>query len=101
MRARHRRNQIVQEAARLGVLVPGVPGYVPMRDRQFMNLRWTKSDGSEDPDWWEVKGNKRGMLEKQEDTQPVSSSDLLYFTEEDDFVGSPRFQVWRSKLMAG
>lgn len=52
MRARHRRNQIFREAERLGVIVPGIPGYVPVRDRQGM--RWTRSDGRENPDWWDV-----------------------------------------------
>ncbi|WWD16693.1 hypothetical protein CI109_101123 [Kwoniella shandongensis] len=52
LRARRRRHAIVREAERLGVVVPGIPGYVPMRDR--LNMLWTKADGSQDPDWWEV-----------------------------------------------
>jgi len=52
VRARQRRNAIIREAQRLGVMVPGLPGYVPFRDRQ--NLIWTRSDGSENPDLWEV-----------------------------------------------
>ncbi|WVQ79050.1 hypothetical protein IAT38_001143 [Cryptococcus sp. DSM 104549] len=52
MRARRRRHAIINEAERLGVMVPGVPGYIPMRDRRAMI--WDKADGSKLPDWWEV-----------------------------------------------
>lgn len=38
------------------MLVPGVPGYVPMRERQHMT--WARADGTENPDWWEVEGKK-------------------------------------------
>jgi hypothetical protein len=33
-------------------MVPGIPGYVSMRERQ--NLKWTKADGTQNPDWWEI-----------------------------------------------
>lgn len=32
--------------------MPGVPGYVPLQDRQA--LMWMKSDGNQLPDWWEI-----------------------------------------------
>ena len=52
----------MREAQRLGVLVPGVPGYVPVRDRR--SFMWTKSDGSTLPDWWEVAGEgEKGVLD--------------------------------------
>ncbi|WVF66876.1 hypothetical protein IAT40_001619 [Kwoniella sp. CBS 6097] len=52
MRARRRRHAIIDEANRLGVIVPGIPGYIPLRERRHMG--WMKSDGSQRPDWWEV-----------------------------------------------
>ncbi|WVR03992.1 hypothetical protein IAU60_000991 [Kwoniella sp. DSM 27419] len=52
MRARRRRHAILREAERLGVLVPGLDGYIPLRERR--HLGWTKADGSQHPDWWEV-----------------------------------------------
>ncbi|WVQ94485.1 hypothetical protein IAU59_001564 [Kwoniella sp. CBS 9459] len=52
MRARRRRHAIIHEANRLGVIVPGIPGYIPLRERRHMG--WLKSDGSQRPDWWEV-----------------------------------------------
>lgn len=95
----------MREAQRLGVLVPGVPGYVPIRDRR--NFMWTKSDGSTLPDWWEVAGegekgalapSREGEYEGDRDAQlrelipialippqehdsatPVPHSDLRYF----------------------
>jgi len=33
-------------------MVPGIPGYVSMRERQ--NMKWTKADGTQNPDWWEI-----------------------------------------------
>ncbi|ORY27492.1 hypothetical protein BCR39DRAFT_469318 [Naematelia encephala] len=52
LRARKRRRQIITEAERLGVLVPGIPGYIPVRERT--TLSWAKSDGTQSPDWWDV-----------------------------------------------
>lgn len=33
-----------------------------MRDRA--NMQWTKSDGSQNPDWWEVEAKRDGQDEK-------------------------------------
>ncbi|XAO23072.1 hypothetical protein I312_101850 [Cryptococcus bacillisporus CA1280] len=52
MRARRRRRAIINEALRLGVMVPGVPGYLTLQDREA--LLWMKSDGNQSPDWWEI-----------------------------------------------
>lgn len=43
-------------------MVPGIPGYISMRDRA--NMQWIKSDGSQNPDWWEVEAKRDGMDEK-------------------------------------
>ncbi|KAK6907148.1 hypothetical protein I203_101138 [Kwoniella mangroviensis CBS 8507] len=68
MRARRRRHAIVREAERLGVIVPGVPGYIPLRDRRHMN--WMKADGSNHPDWWEIeKANRPEQEQVQEGDQ--------------------------------
>ncbi|WWC99111.1 hypothetical protein V866_006006 [Kwoniella sp. B9012] len=68
MRARRRRHAIVREAERLGVIVPGVPGYIPLRDRRHMN--WMKADGSNHPDWWEIeKANRPEQEQAQEGDQ--------------------------------
>jgi hypothetical protein len=69
MRARRRRNQIFREAERLGVVVPGLPGYVPVRERQA--LKWARSDGREDPDWWEI-GKEGPQNEKTQMPPQVS-----------------------------
>jgi hypothetical protein len=45
------------------VVVPGMEGYVPMRERQLMT--WAKSDGTDRPDWWDVgavQWGKKGLL---------------------------------------
>ncbi|WVQ73738.1 hypothetical protein IAR50_003318 [Cryptococcus sp. DSM 104548] len=52
LKARRRRRAIIEEAERLGVMVPGIPGYVPMRDRH--GFQWLKSNGKQSPDWWEI-----------------------------------------------
>ena len=93
LRARHRRNQILREAERLGVLVPGVPGYVPMRDRQIMS--WAKSDGSENPDWWDIMG--RDDTKKEEETQPVWDREHVA----DDFVRRSRSTSFLAVLTIG
>ena len=69
------------QAERLGVMVPGVPGYIPMRERNHMT--WAKSDGTESPDWWEVQGKEQP--ENPIDAPP--SLDLLHDTT-GDFVSS-------------
>ncbi|WWC68826.1 uncharacterized protein I206_102761 [Kwoniella pini CBS 10737] len=69
MRARRRRHAIVREAERLGVIVPGVPGYIPLRDRR--NLNWLKADGSNHPDWWEVEkvsGEEEAIIRERAET---------------------------------
>ncbi|WWC60103.1 uncharacterized protein I303_102667 [Kwoniella dejecticola CBS 10117] len=75
MRARKRRHAIVREAERLGVIVPGIPGYVPLRDRR--NLNWLKADGSNHPDWWEVEkvpGEEEANLQEAEEKSGESST---------------------------
>jgi hypothetical protein len=37
-------------------MVPGIPGYVSMRERA--NMKWTKADGTQNPDWWETEGKR-------------------------------------------
>ncbi|WWC87675.1 uncharacterized protein L201_002566 [Kwoniella dendrophila CBS 6074] len=71
MRARRRRNAIVREANRLGVIVPGIPGYIPLRDRR--NLNWLKSDGSNHPDWWEIekKSDINEVYEQQDKEERI------------------------------
>lgn len=49
-------------------MVPGIPGYVSMRDRA--NMQWTKSDGTQNPDWWEVEG-KRDMVGQEKDKEKI------------------------------
>lgn len=49
-RTRRRRRIIINEAERLGLMVPGMSGYVPMRERPA----FIKADGWRTPDWWEV-----------------------------------------------
>lgn len=41
---------MLREAERLGLMVPGMDGYVPMRERPALR----KLDGWRTPDWWEV-----------------------------------------------
>jgi len=55
-RTRRRRRIIMREADRLGLMVPGMPGYVPMRERPA----FTKADGWRTPDWWEVEPDEEG-----------------------------------------
>lgn len=68
-RARHRRLRIAAEAQRLGLLVPGMEGYIPIRERRNMSgeARWRKSDGRVLPDWWDVEKvleDETGSLEE-------------------------------------
>jgi hypothetical protein len=54
------------------VLVPGVPGYVPVRDRAL--LTWTRGDGSESPEWWEIgQEDKKQQIESDEAILPEIS----------------------------
>ncbi|ODO06163.1 hypothetical protein L198_01395 [Cryptococcus wingfieldii CBS 7118] len=55
LKARRRRRAIIDEAERLGVMVPGIPGYVPMRDRR--GYQWLQSNGKQSPEWWDISGN--------------------------------------------
>lgn len=55
-RLRRRRRRIINEARRLGLIVPGMDGYIPMRDRQG----FVKSDGWKVPQFWEVKRGEDG-----------------------------------------
>ncbi|ORX36351.1 hypothetical protein BD324DRAFT_490463 [Kockovaella imperatae] len=50
------------QAERLGVMVPGVPGYIPIRERRTMN--WTRFDGTEAPAWWEVENGEKAHGEE-------------------------------------
>jgi hypothetical protein len=90
LRARSRRNAIVREvkpsfsisradadekARRLGLMVPGIPGYVSMRERA--NMKWTKADGTQDPDWWEIEGKR--------DTDSKEKVEVAGQGEEEDF----------------
>lgn len=63
MRTRRRRLIVLAEAERLGLMVPGMEGYVPMRERPALR----KLDGWRTPDWWEV-------LEK-EDKRNINNND--------------------------
>lgn len=69
------------KAERLGVMVPGLPGYIPFRERQ--TLQWTRSDGSSDPDWWEVDGPKEkavdGVIVQSDPGFVRLSADLAFF----------------------
>lgn len=53
-------------------MVPGIPGYVSMRDRA--NLQWTKSDGTQNPDWWEVEGKGDSAAENEKIASAGSGS---------------------------
>lgn len=55
IRSRRRRRIVIREATRLGLMVPGMPGYVPMRERPA----FVKADGWRTPDWWEVEPEKQ------------------------------------------
>ncbi|KAK4687424.1 hypothetical protein P7C73_g2691, partial [Tremellales sp. Uapishka_1] len=99
LRARKRRRRIFAEAERLGLLVPGLPGYVPMRDRD--QLTWTKADGTSSPDWWEIgkagwgifasspsapESEKEVAAEKDMDVYvETAAATALPFSTEDDF----------------
>jgi len=63
------------QARRLGLMVPGIPGYVSMRERQ--NMKWTKADGTQNPDWWEIDGKRdTDLLEKVKNAGQAQTEDL-------------------------
>jgi hypothetical protein len=47
---------IMREAERLDLMIPGMLGYVPMRERPA----FVKSDGWRTPDWWDVRPDTEG-----------------------------------------
>lgn len=53
-----------------------------MRDRA--NMQWTKSDGSQNPDWWEVEAKRDGMDEKISNAGAGSGSGSAHDGEADD-----------------
>jgi hypothetical protein len=56
-------------------MVPGIPGYVSMRERQ--NMKWTKADGTQNPDWWEIDGKRdTDLLEKVQNAGQVRGEDM-------------------------
>lgn len=67
-RLRRRRHRIISEARRLGLIVPGMEGYIPMRDRQG----FVKSDGWKVPQFWEItRSEKGGKGERSERVGPA------------------------------
>lgn len=72
------------QAGRLGLMVPGVPGYIPLRDRG--QLQWTKADGSVSPDWWEVGSDKEKAEEATEKSRQMESYGLAAREVGVDFV---------------
>jgi len=56
-------------------MVPGIPGYVSMRERQ--NMKWTKADGTQNPDWWEIDGKRdTDLLEKVQNAGQAQAEDI-------------------------
>ncbi|KAL7419606.1 hypothetical protein Q5752_005518 [Cryptotrichosporon argae] len=53
VRARRRRQTVIREAERLGLVVPGIPGYVPVRERAVL-LQWGGKDGPGAPAIWDA-----------------------------------------------
>lgn len=76
------------------MLVPGVPGYIPIRERHAMN--WTRADGSENPDWWEVEG-KKPLGDRSSFDQPGFPATRQYQHFELDFVSGVSLIVERSE----
>lgn len=54
-------------------MVPGIPGYVSMRDRA--NMQWTKSDGTQNPDWWEVEAKRDTVVGEKYKEKVIASAD--------------------------
>lgn len=110
--------QVSLQALRLGVMVPGVPGYVPLQDRQA--LTWMKSDGNQLPDWWEIEklkgpddpllltddGRSSGPMDQQNSVAPPTGDLRQRQTNEESsshnfesFVRDSRDQqIWLSSL---
>ncbi|OWT36367.1 hypothetical protein C362_06065 [Cryptococcus neoformans Bt1] len=105
MRARRRRRAVIDEALRLGVMVPGVPGYVPLQDRQA--LTWMKSDGNQLPDWWEIEklkgpddpllltddGRSSGPMDQQNSVAPPTGD--LHQRQTNEESSSHNFESFR------
>jgi hypothetical protein len=51
-------------------MVPGIPGYVPMRERQTVG--WLRSDGGDRPDIWDIEG-KRGFASNEKSPEAWGS----------------------------
>jgi hypothetical protein len=78
------------QARRLGLMVPGIPGYISMRERQ--NMKWTKADGTQNPDWWEIDGKRdTDLLEKVENAGQAQTEDL----DDYEIVSIPTFTYWK------
>ena len=45
--------------------MPGIPGYIPLRDRD--EAAWTRPDGTISPDWWEVKQDSNAGAKEEKD----------------------------------
>lgn len=60
-----------------------------MRDRA--NMHWTKSDGSQNPDWWEVEAKRDGLDEKVANAGSGSGQDTD--AEDAELVRSPLFMT--------
>lgn len=80
-------------------MVPGVPGYLPLQDREA--LLWMKSDGNQSPDWWEIEklkdpyhpppltedGDSNGPMDQQNSVaQPTG--DLPQWQENQEYSSS-------------
>lgn len=68
-------------------MVPGLPGYIPMRERQA--LGWMRTTGGERPNIWDVEG-KDGMGNKEKTSQGwgggAKSKDLYLLEDGDELV---------------
>ncbi|CAK9783394.1 hypothetical protein CC85DRAFT_299163 [Cutaneotrichosporon oleaginosum] len=69
VRSRRRRLIVLREAERLGLMVPGMTGYVPMRERPALR----KLDGWRTPDWWEVLEDAKASRAKRSPPRTPSS----------------------------
>ncbi|GMK56629.1 hypothetical protein CspeluHIS016_0304690 [Cutaneotrichosporon spelunceum] len=69
-RSRRRRLSVLREAERLGLMVPGMEGYVPMRERPSLR----KLDGWRTPDWWEVLEDDKDRKEQSSPPPSIKES---------------------------